>query len=135
MRRPAGTDGGRTKGNRRAITARRLEFGEWSGLNRERLLTRFPISSAQTAGLDRFEYTKGFVDAAADVEAADNLILKYAVRIDDEETAQGVTLIFHQNAEIAADIFGDVGSQHVLDRSEPTFIFGGVDPGAVAEYA
>jgi hypothetical protein len=65
----------------------------------------------------------------------DNLILEVTIWIDDEKTTQWDTFVFEQYTVIAANIFGDVGAEDVIQFAQSTFIFGGVDPGAVAVYA
>jgi len=104
-------------------------------LNGERLLAWLPVSAAKSAGLEGFENSQSFVNRTSDVEAVDNLILEVAIWIDDEQTTQCNAFVFHQYAEVAANVFGDVGSQYELDWAQSTFVFGGLDPSAVAVYA
>ena len=93
-----------------------------------------PVSAAKSAGLERFENSQSFINRTSDVEAVDNLILEVAIWIDDEQTTQCDAFVFHQYAEIAADVLGDVGSQNEFDRSESALVFRCLNPGAVAVY-
>ena len=52
-------------------------------------MARFPISLAETAGLEGFKNAQGFFHGTADVEAVNNLVLENTIGIDDEKTAQG----------------------------------------------
>src|SRR4030095_13976461 len=71
-------------------------------LDLEGLLTGLPVGAAEAASLQGFEHTQSFVDATADVERVNDLILKRAVRIDDEQTAQSDGFVFEHNTVIAA---------------------------------
>lgn len=95
-------------------------------------MTRFPIGLAETAGLEGFKNAEGFIYRAADVQTMNYLILENTIGIDDEEAAQSDALVFQKNAEIAADIFGDVGSENVFDGAEAAIFVSSIDPGAVA---
>lgn len=52
------------------------------------IFLRFPIRRTRTAGLQTLEYAERFIDRASDIDRVNHCILQYALRIDDEQTAE-----------------------------------------------
>src|SRR5690606_25397198 len=89
---------GRTAPPRRRCPGPGLRRSDGSRL--EGFLTRLPIGGTETSRLQCLQDAQGLIHAAADVFVMDHLIADDPLRIDDKQTAQGNTLIFHQDAVV-----------------------------------
>lgn len=58
------------------------------------LVARLPVDWAQTAGLQSLQHAKRLVHAASDIVVVHDLVLHFAFRIDDEETAKRYAFLF-----------------------------------------
>jgi hypothetical protein len=64
--------------------------------------SNFPVPGVQSAahraaGLQTLQDAKRFVDRASDVQIVDDRVLKYAFRVDDEQTAKSDVRIIDED--------------------------------------
>lgn len=108
------------------------------GVGLHGLATLLPASRADLAvlfgeleGLDKAD---GLLDVAADGEIVDGDLSEDTLGVDDEEAAQGNTLVLNQDTVAARDLVGLVGDERKLQvRTKATLLARLLNPGEVGE--
>lgn len=110
------------------------------GVSLHGLAAGLPVGGADLAvlvgELEGLDETEGLGDVAADGQVVDGDLAQGALRVDDEETAQGDTLLLDQDAVVAGDLevlVGDQGQLQVLTKT--TLLAGALAPCQVGEVA
>jgi hypothetical protein len=94
--------------------------------------TRVPVGGADLAvlvgELEGIDETEGLVDAAADGQVVDGDLPQDAVRVDEEQAAQGNALLLDQDAVVLADGVVLVRQQRDVDLAQAALLLRCVGP-------
>lgn len=82
----------------------------------ERWNAGLPADWTKLAGLQRPKYPQYLVHASSYVQVVHQLIADFALRIDDERSAESDTLPFDQYSVLSADFFGYIAEHREVDR-------------------
>ena len=104
------------------------------------LLARSPVSGANLIGmglhvLECLQHTQGLINVPAHRQVVDGGVHDHAIRIDDEQAAQGDTGFVIKHVVGRSNLFLEISNERVGDVAKATLIAGGLDPGEVAELA
>lgn len=110
------------------------------GVSLHGLAARLPAGGADLAvlvgELEGLDEAQGLVDVAADGQVVDGDLTQGALGVDDEETAQGDSLLLDQNAVVAGNLEVLVGHQRQLQvLAQAALLAGPLAPRQVGEVA